>query len=208
MKTTRLFMYLFMAFAMIAVSCEGEDGMDGVDGIDGAQGPAGPAGQDGQDGNANVISSGWIEYETANWSDLVTNFGIDQRHYVVASTDVTAEVANDGVILMYTRFVITGTPAYMHPFVENITGGGSGQELSHQVEEGEITIRMMNVSQSGDPGTFGGPGIAEYRYVIIPAAPETRQAQDRQIATVEYYASLGVDLNDFEVVAEYFNIEE
>ena len=161
-KTMSKSKYVLMAILVaFSVSCSPEDGEDG------AVGPPGPQGPAGTDGNANVISSGWIEYDEAVWSPLTDEFSIDYRNYPITVPDISQDIVDNGVVLVYTRFVISNTDTFILPFSANITGGE--QTLSFQIELNDLTIKMRNVSGAGDPGTFGGPGIAEYRYVIIPA---------------------------------------
>ncbi|MFC5196480.1 hypothetical protein ACFPH8_14155 [Bizionia hallyeonensis] len=154
--------YFLMAFLVaFSFSCSPEDGNDG------AVGPAGPAGANGQDGNANVISSGWVEYDESNWSALTSEFGIEYRYYPLSVSTITQDIVDDGMVLVYNRFVISNTPASMLPYSGNITGGE--QQLSFEINPNTLTIKMKNVSGSGDPDTFGGPGVAEYRYIIVPS---------------------------------------
>lgn len=210
MKTIKLFTYaLFVAFLSLAsCSTDAEDGMDGMDGAPGIAGQDGADGQDGVDGNANIISSGWIEYETAGWGELTSTFGTDQRLYPIAVPEITEDVRDTGLIMMYTRFTVTETPAYTLPFVENITGQGTnGQEISFQVETGSLIIRMINVGGLGDPGTFGGAGVAEYRWVVLPAPAGGRQAAMSQEQLKRYYLNLGLDIYDYDAVAAYFGLE-
>lgn len=89
----------------------GLDGQDGADGTNGANGTAGADGTngtagadgtngtDGQDGNANVTSSDWF---TASGFTLTTGFGdiklLDHDH---AATEITQEIIDTGVVLVY-----------------------------------------------------------------------------------------------------------
>lgn len=219
----KFFKYVFFAAFIALASCstDGEDGADGMDGIngidgvngqdgqngadgmDGANGMDGQDGQDGQDGSANVISSGWIDYDINLWGDLITQFTIDQRLYPVEIPDFTEEMADTAAILMYTRF--GGTDSYILPFVENITAGDTQQELSFQPRRfgGGIDIRMVNITLMGDPGTFGAGN--EYRYVIIPAPGKSANFSPEE--TLKYYEDLGVDFSDLASVQEYFDFE-
>jgi len=219
MKTIKFFTYAFFVAILTLTSCstDGEDGMDGMqgvpgeagadgqDGTDGEDGTNGEDGTDGEDGNANVISSGWINYDDALWTEVFSQFSVDQRTHPVDIPDFTVEMADTAAILMYTRFA--GTSSYILPFIENITAsGGEQQELSFQPRRngGGIDIRMVNTSLVGDPGTFGSGN--EYRYVIIPA-PSGRSANFSPETTQKYYEDLGVDFSNYESVIEYFNLK-
>jgi len=213
-------MYAMLAIAMTFTACsddgeDGEDGMNGTNGIDGVQGlpgadgtdgTNGTDGQDGDDGNANVIASDWIAYDDAQWDDFTTQFGVDQRRYPITVSELTPDVTSSSAILMYTRF--SGLPNYYAlPFVEAITGiGATGlQELSFQVADQSLTIRMMNTDGIGDPNTFGG--VAQYRYVIIPPASNGRGKQVTPEETLAYYIAEGLDISNYEAVRNYFNLK-
>lgn len=183
-KTKFVLLAFLVAFSF---SCSPEDGNDG------APGPTGPAGSDGQDGNANVISSGWIEFDTAVWTPLTDEFGIDYRNYPITVSEISQDIVDNGVVLVYTRFVISNTDTLMLPFSTNITGGE--QTLSFEIELNDLTIKMRNVSGSGDPGIFGGPGIAEYRYIIIPASSSGKTS------------NLNYSKMTYEEVMNHFNLE-
>lgn len=225
MKTVlKVSMYAFMIMALGFTSCSPEDGEDGMDGAPGIQGPMGLDGQDGmdgadgmdgqdgadgqngQDGNANVFSSGWEEFVEANWEPVSNEFGIDFRNYPLTVAEVTQDIVDEGVVLMYSRFVITGTQVYALPFTENITGAdAAGQTISYRFEVNDITIKMRNVSGTGDPGIFGGPGIAEYRYIIIPSSNKSNQGSSSQNILDDLRRN-GVDINNYDSVASYFNL--
>ncbi len=156
--------YLLMAFLVaFSFSCSPEDGDDG------APGPQGPAGTNGQDGNANVFSSSWAEFETAVWEPMSSEFGIDYRNYPITVSEITQDIVDSGTVLVYSRFVVTGTQTYMLPYTENITGVAGGQIINFRIGVNDLTIKMRKTDGAGDPGTFGGPGVAEYRYIIIPS---------------------------------------
>ncbi len=144
--------YVFFALMLVFVTSCSKDG---------EQGPAGA------DGNANVISSGWVPYDSANWSSSTSEFGITYRNYPVTVSEITQDVVDNGVVLVYTRFF---TDTYVLPFTDKIVGGGENQVLSFRLNLGALTIKMRNVSGSGDPGTFSGNETSnQYRYIIIPS---------------------------------------
>ena len=186
-KSKYFILALLVAFSF---SCSSEDGADG------AVGPAGADGIDGTDGNANVISSGWVEYDTAVWGAISNEFGIDFRNYPIIASEITQDIVDEGVVLVYSRFIITDTQTYMLPFTENITGADpTGQTLSFRFEVNDLTLKMRNVSGTGDPGTFGGSGIAEYRYIIIPSdSGRTESIDFSKMSYEEVITYLGLDL--------------
>lgn len=221
MKTTVKFLSLIvMAFALTMGSCspeDGEDGMDGAmgeqgiagmdgqDGTDGQDGADGQDGQDGEDGNANVFSSGWVEYDEAVWTEVTGEFGIDYRNYPIEEAEITQDIVDNGVVLVYNRFVITGTHVYTLPFTENITSNDpNGQTISYQFEVNELVLKMRNASGSGDPGTFGGPGIAEFRYIVIPSTNGGRPF-NLETLTADL-AAKGVNINNYNEVLAYYQL--
>jgi len=221
MKTMKIFTYVFMVIALAMTSCTGEDGadgqdgangidgtngtqgadgQDGADGTDGQDGQDGTNGQDGEDGNANVFSSGWIEFDTAVWSDVTSEFGVEYRNYPIAESEITQDIVDNGVVLVFSRFVITGTAVYALPFTENITGADpAGQIVSYRFDPDILTLKMRNVTGAGDPGTFGGPGIAEYRYIVIPAS-------SAGTSPLEDMLDRGVDVNNYIEVMAYYGL--
>tara|TARA_R100000935_G_scaffold36196_1_gene57049 strand:- start:169681 stop:170364 length:684 start_codon:yes stop_codon:yes gene_type:complete len=225
-NTMKLFTLVCMALAIATFSCTPEDGQDGMDGIQGEQGVPGmdgtdgqdgangqngsdgsdgQDGQDGEDGNANVFSGTWVEYDDTVWTAVSNEFGVEYRNYPIVVPEITQDVVDNGVVLVYTRFVITATQVYALPFTDNITGADpEGQTLTYRFEVNDLTIKMRNVSGSGDPGTFGGPGIAEYRYVIIPA--QGRSAGLTYNSLEAYLASKGVDITNYDQVASYYKL--
>ena len=189
-KSKYFILALLVAFSF---SCSPDDGADGAVGPAGADGIDGT---DGTDGNANVISSGWMEYDTAVWTAVSSEFGVDYRNYPIAVTEITQDIVDEGVVLVYSRFVVTGTQVYMLPFTDNITGSDpAGQTISFRFEVNDLTIKMRNVSGAGDPGTFGGPGIAEYRYIIIPSTVlgRTESTDFSKMTYEEVISYLGLD---------------
>lgn len=152
---------------------DGKDGIDGRDGIDGAAGKDGMDGndgrdgRDGRDGNANVISSGWISYEQANWSATTEEYGITFRNYPIKVPELTQDIVDSGIVMVYHRFPKSSGFTFILPFRDNISSG-LGQAMSFRMDVTKLTIKMSNIGGRGDPGTMG-EGQGEFRYVIVPA---------------------------------------
>ena len=184
LKTVKLKNVFFALILVLSVSCA-KDGANGADGADGAQGPAGA------DGNANVISSGWVAYDDANWSALSNEFGISYRNYPISVSEITQDIVDNGVILVYTRF---STDTYVLPFTDKIVGGAENQILSFRVNTNIITIKMRNESGSGDPGTFSGNSTSnQYRYIIIPSGTNKTNVNFKKMS--------------YQEVIDYFNLD-
>ncbi len=183
MRKFRLLSLLALAITFIAISCtkegpEGPAGATGGQGPTGApggtgpagpigpNGPAGPTGPTGPTGTANVIYSPWTNFVVGNWSALQTIFGIDQRRYPITAPGATQSMIDQGVILVFVRFVGVPNTTYQLPFSEAIAGSGGVQHFQYISTVGTITIRFFNSSGTGDPGTFGIPN--QHRYILIP----------------------------------------
>ncbi|MEK6153032.1 collagen-like protein [Flavobacteriaceae bacterium 3-367] len=184
-KAMRFLMLGTMVLAMVLTSCSAEDGEDGAIGPQGPQGIAGTDGVDGVDGNANVIYSEWVDFVAAEWSALSSDFGIDVRNYPVVANDLTQNVLNNGVVLLYVRFIGFGDDAIITPFTGGILSGV--QTIFHHDSEALITIKFINSDGVGDPGTFGGSGNA-FRYILVPGSQ---------------LASKGFSKQDFEKMSYY-----
>ncbi|MBM3415333.1 MAG: collagen-like protein [Bacteroidetes bacterium] len=189
MRKFQLLSLLALAITFLAVSCtkegpEGPTGATGAQGPTGVQGPIGPAGPTGPTGptgpagpvgpqgpqgpagTANVIYSPWTNFVTGNWGALQTVFGIDQRRYLITAPGATQTMIDQGVVLVFVRFVGVANTTYQLPLVESIAGGGGTQHMQYTTTVGTITIRFFNSNGVGDPGTFGGSNA--HRYVLIP----------------------------------------
>jgi len=79
--------------------------------------------------------------------------------------------------------------------------------LSHRFEVTDFTIKMRNVSGAGDPGTFGCPGIAEYRDIIIPSLGAQQSAPLTFESVKRHLNQRGVNINNYREVAAYFDLK-
>lgn len=185
-RAMRFLMLGTVALAVVLTSCSAEDGEDGAIGPQGPQGVAGTDGVDGVDGNANVIYSEWADFETAGWEALSSDFGVDVRNYPVVANDLTQEILDSGLVLVYLRFVGFGNTILSTPFTANIIGTGL-ETIYHNDAVAQITIKYINSDGVGDPGTFDGAGNS-YRYVLVPGGQ---------------LASKGFSKQDFEKMSYY-----
>jgi hypothetical protein len=191
MKTTMKFLtYSFLALIMVvSFSCSPEDGADG------AQGPAGTAGQDGingQDGNANVIYSNWTGFDSTNWEALANEFSTEIRNYPVTVNDLTQDIADNGVILVYIKFNGFPNTTIPLPFTGNITGGINF--LYYYSNVSLITLKLANLDGNGDPGIFGAGNF--YRYILIPGgtlAKSTSEINYKNMSYEEVMDRFGLD---------------
>ncbi len=154
-----------LAALLLLAACKGDAGPTGPAGATGPAGPTGPGGPAGPTGTANVIYSNWTSFTAANWV-AATEFGKVLRRYDVTATGVTAAVVNNGVVLVYVRFVGQVNPAALPYSTYNITQAVH-QALTYRFLVGTINVLFFNLDNNNDPATFGGAGN-DYRYIIIP----------------------------------------
>jgi len=193
MKTFKFFAYaVFVLFLGVAISsCKGDDGTDGIDGIDGA---TGPAGADGQDGNANVIYSDWI---VPTWT-ASTYYGVQVQEYYITTTDLSLDVVNYGVVLMYWK--------NWNNEIWSLPSSGLGGNIIIDFSFTENTIHLYIYDEVN--GTLP-PAIVStnvFRYVIIPGGIPGKSSIDSRMKILTELKNAGVDINDYYHVCDYFGI--
>ena len=180
MKTSRLFMYLFMVFAITLTACS-DDGEDGMDGAPGAQGPAGidgEDGEDGEDGNANVTSVTFNGYSIATGTN---QFDIPE---------ITQDIYDHGIVLGYVT--VSG-----NPFWESIP----------VVIGTEVRLDIDRIYLGGLQMISAFDQLLNFRFVIIEGTPSTRNALGSKEDLREFYEMQGVDFNDYESVKNFFDLK-
>ena len=147
---------IFMFFAVLAVfSCRGEDGEKGE------QGPP---------GSANVIYSDWF---TATSYTSSTVFGITNLTYVKDAPQITQDILDKGVVLVYgnlSGYVSTVWPVgQVSQLPIALTYVQSGQTMTDTWSAiqtvGKMTIKFVN-----DKNLYTSTGLAtthKFRYIII-----------------------------------------
>ena len=199
---------LIQLLTLVFFACSPEDGQDGVmgpqgpqgeQGLTGPQGPAGEDGQDGQDGSqgeqgepgtANVIYSDWF---TLPFPDNIN--GINYVASTVAN-DITEEIVQNGVVLIYGRFDTTVLIPQLLPF----SAFGEQQYYApgfRAPNETSPTGRVSVTIYSMDGSPIGIPIFLEYRYVIIPGGIPTSGK-----STIDYTQL------SYEEIIDLFNIPE
>ncbi|HEX2534538.1 MAG TPA: hypothetical protein VHK69_12420 [Chitinophagaceae bacterium] len=118
---------------------EGERGPAGSQGEPGEEGPQGPAGPQGEPGSANVIYSDWRTINLAATSE--PDIFVQQ----INAPQLTTEVADQGVILMYGE---RGGMIFPLPL----------STLWFNYRAGEILLLASDLTFEGD----------KFRYVLIP----------------------------------------
>lgn len=163
----RLVSSILLCLALAGLGCSGEDG---------ERGPAGPA------GTANVIYSDW--YAPATWV-AGTAFGIAERSYTMTTSLLTQEIIDNGVIIVYMRFV------GLNPEVNQLPILLADVHLSFfiRAQAGSIKVVYYNVNTPGtDPG--GIPSENLVRYVLIPGGVLADVALSEGVTREELAGSL------------------
>lgn len=112
-------------------------------------------------GTANVLYSSWVEFESSNWSALQTEFSMDFREYPVQAPQITEEIRNEGVVLVYVSWACCSYVTSLPDITDNT------YKTYFEYVVGEIQIkRSFFPDATGDPGTYSTGN--EYRYIIIP----------------------------------------
>ncbi|RAV27467.1 hypothetical protein [Sinomicrobium soli] len=193
-----------IAFLAILTACSPEDGKDGIDGINGEQGIQG---EPGQDGNANVVSR-TFRFSQITWT-RTTLFG---TNYAVANLDIpeiTRDIIDNGVVMVYGGF-FWGQPWSALPISYNETG--KTVNFSYGIATGGVTLRMHYADN--DSPTF--PGIP-FRVVVIEGNAATDGDENRISnnnggdAKESVYRELeqaGVDINNYNAIAKYYNLQD
>lgn len=174
MKTKLLLKYCFIMLCVTFMSCEGEDG------IDGEQGPAG------EDGNANVIVRTVNPFPT--W-ETGSYLGIDANTVNINEPLLDNNMVENALVLVY--FELSFESGQWHPMTYSITydyfDNISSEVITFTYEEGNIDIYAF----SEDGPLYAA--ISKIKYFIIPANEANGSLEN-----------IGVDINNYESVAEYF----
>lgn len=191
---TNVMKHLFcvLCVSILFIGCSAEDGNDGAmgpQGIDGTDGVDGTDGSDGETGTANVIYSDWI---ASDFADPITD---DFDQWEIFAPELTQEIHDTGVILVYAR---VGTLIYPIPvtFFSTIRENWNFRLLD--INDTLIAIRV----NSTDGGVIGTPFLNEdFRYIIIPGGT-TASTDDGRSATINYSKM------SYEEIIAHFNIPE
>ena len=135
---------------------QGIPGPPGEDGTDGADGADGQDGQQGEPGTANVIYSDWVPSEFPD--PINANFA----QWELFAPELTQEVHDTGVILVYARIGI---------FIHKLPDSFFAPTQEHwnfrllDINDPLIAIRVHSI----DGSNIGTPYLnGDFRYVIVP----------------------------------------
>jgi hypothetical protein len=193
---------MFLAGLMIMaglLSCEGPagpPGADGADGIDGVDGTNGTDGADGADGNANVTIVGLLSSEIT-WS-VGSYLGRDANVFSFTETAVNQDIIDHGLVLGY---CFLSSRWWTLPFIWENNGGTSTQHVVHSWALNTISLYAYNTAGPFNPG-----GITQYRFLLITDNTVTKSASSNQ-DIIDRLTNLGVDVNDYYEVMDYFGLE-
>lgn len=197
-----------MALVMVFVFSCAEDGEVGPQGTSGTDGVDGTNGTDGQDGNANVMSSDWF---TPPIYTLTSGFeGINLLDHNQAATGITQEIIDTGVVLVYGKLNAYSTgiwPANQVALMPITLIYGNIPEIdtwTAMLSVGNIRIRFIN-SNNRYISVFP---THQFRYVIIPSTGSSsgRIADFSRESLEDELADVGVDINSYDQVAEYYGL--
>ncbi len=196
MKTIKLFTYALCILFLGLASCS-TDGEDGMDGAQGPQGIAGQDGQDGEDGNANVTGTTIDPFP--DWQ-AGSFLGTPSNVVEIDDADLTEAVVEDALVLMY--FQLFGNNVW-YPMTFNFPlSNGSDQVITFTYEPELIKIYSL------DSGGALDAGITKARYFVIPtqnASGRSMVSRDSKLRSLE---EQGVNINNYEEVAAWFNLED
>ncbi len=149
---------------------QGEQGEQGPQGEQGEQGPQGPPGEQGEQGEqgvpgtANVMYTDWVSFDVSGWNQ-VTEFGRVTQLYEIQEENISNDIINRGVVLVYIRFGGSTAPRLL-PVTGYVTTTTKEQHIWHRLSAGKIILVFHNLNDTTNPGTFGSGN--QYRYIIIP----------------------------------------
>ncbi len=165
MKNIFYLLWIGLFLSVITSSCEdGPEGPQGPAGEQGLQGEQGPKGDEGDPGTANVLYSDWINFNTATWR-MVTEFSRVTQLYDIEESQITDEVMNSGLVMVYIKFGGSPNPRPL-PMTGYINTSTKEQLIWYRLALGKIILVFHNLNDNANPGTFGSGN--QYRYVIIP----------------------------------------
>ena len=182
------FKYLAGLFLIVGLfACEGPAGEDGSDGSDGA---------DGTDGNANVTIVSLLE-EDITWT-AGSYLGRTANTFSLTSTEVSQDIMDHGVVLGFCFF---SSNWWALPMTWENTGGTSRQYVLHAYELNTITLYAYQTS-----GVLTPSILSQYRFLCITDNTVTKSTSSGQ-DVIDRMTNLGVDVNDYFEVMDYFGLE-
>ncbi|MEN8797950.1 MAG: collagen-like protein [Flavobacteriaceae bacterium] len=183
----KLLKYGLLIVSITLFSCSPEDGENGEIGPQGPQGIQGDPGEDGvdgtdgEDGNANVLYSEWFTVTQSDWSGI----GGTKISFTQSAPDITAEITDTGVVLVYHRFN-NQTRQLPYSYSPN------GLHLVYIFVPGSITIEGFLL----DASVISAISALDFRFIIIPGGVPIAGKGTRDFTKMSY-----------EEVMDYFGLD-
>lgn len=204
----RLLLAILLVANLLIISACAKKGDPGPAGANGAQGPAGPVGPKGPGAITGTFTLANADYTLDYWTISTgagSAMGITARVVVKSLPGITADVFNTGTVLVYlkTPVNLNTTATVWTPLPYDIRGFNVGYytAIKFNYESGKLRIYYMYVQTDSAPAQ-AVPSIStavipsyDYKYVIIPGTAAAR-------------AGSGVDLSDYQAVAQYYNLKD
>lgn len=196
----------FLLTFVLLVSCTGDDGADGIDGVNGTDGVNGADGADGVDGDSNVMYSEWFKPSSYTLSDGFG--GIKQFDHNEAASEITQDILDTGVVLVYgdltgygTTIWPVGNVSLLPVTVTYSTNPTQIDTWTALLSVGNINIRMINNNNALSTLSTSH----KFRYIIIPSSNSLSKSAGYKSITNELTAA-GVDINNYDEVLSYYGI--
>lgn len=184
---------------------DGTNGIDGADGTNGINGTNGTDGADGADGNANVIYSDWF---TPSWTKTTDAFGRDLFEHDEAAADITQDILDSGVILVYGQLNGYNSdlwPTYqvgLLPLVITYNTDIDTWTLIFSV--GNLRIRLINNNNSYSSLSI----LYQFRYIIIPSNNLANKSSSKSKQDIkDMLSNYGVDISNYDEVCDFYGIK-
>ena len=167
------------AAAFLSFACTGDTGPAGPPGPEGPQGPA---------GSPNVIYSPWRSAQAAQRDTVID--GSNVKYIVIPAPELTNEILQNGVILVYMRFSTTIMPL---PYTSD-AGSGIGPDKANTVSFFPEVGRLVIARYTHDNTASIGFGVVQFRYVLIPGGVQAAPSL------------VDLDLRSYNAVAEALDL--
>lgn len=149
---------------------------------------------DGADGNANVTIVSLLSTDIT-WT-AGSYLGRDAYIFDLTENAVSQDIIDHGTVL---GFCFLSSRWWALPFIWENAGGTSTQHVLHSYALNTISLYAYSTA-----GVFNPSGITEYRFLIITDNTVTKSSgQD----IIDKLTSLGVDVNNYYELMDYFGLE-
>ncbi|MEM9078328.1 MAG: collagen-like protein [Bacteroidota bacterium] len=194
MKPSKLFVLGLIAVAMTFVSCSGEDGERGPQGESGEsiKGEPGNPGDPGADGSANAITYD-LNFDSSPVGKSEFAFG--------GLIQLSQEVLRDDTILVY---FVKGDADTIYPVPGTSLDGTANIRVLMQPQSLIFNVFDWN----GQPVGLPGAQVDYVKLVIIEnTGIDSESTNNGSNKTIAQLKAVGVDVNDYESVANHFNLK-